>query len=98
MDEILRQLDYIPGRIYNLWSMVIVVNVLFAPILIWMIREIIQWNKEGRKESFSDYIVPNDLLKQTVYGIAWVYSIITIVIDSFVIIGFLSGAVRLILF
>lgn len=98
MDEILRQLDYIPERIYNLWSMAIVVNVLFAPILIWMIREIIKWNKEGRKESFSDYIVPNDLLKQTVYVLAWVYSIITIVIDSFVIIGFLSGAVRLILF
>lgn len=98
MDEILRQLDYIPERIYSLWSMAIVVNVLFAPILIWMIRKIIKWNKEGRKESFSDYIVPNDLLKQTVYGLALVYSIITIVIDSFVIIGFLSGAVRLILF
>lgn len=98
MDEILRQLDYIPDRIYGLWSTAIVVNVLFAPILIWMIRKIIKWNQEGRKESFSDYIVPEGVLKQTVCGLAWVYSIITIVIDSFVIIGFLSGVVRLILF
>ena len=98
MDEILRQLNYIPERIYNLWSTAIAVNVLFVPILIWMRREIIKWNKEGRKESFSDYIIPNDSLKQTVYVFAWVYSIITIVIDSFVIIGFLSGAIQLILF
>lgn len=98
MDDILRQLDYIPERIYSLWSTAIVVNVLFAPILIWMIREIIKWNKEGRKESFSDYIVPNDLLKQILSAIALVYSVVTITIDAFVIIGFLSGAVRLILF
>lgn len=98
MDDILRQLDYIPEKIYGLWSMAIVVNVLFAPILIWMIRKIIKWDKEGRKESFSDYIVPNDSLKQSLYAIAWAYSVITIVVDIFVIIGFMSGAVRLILF
>lgn len=98
MDEILRQLDYIPERIYSLWSTAIVINVLFSPILICIVRKVIIWNKEGRKESFSDYIVPKSALKQIVYAIALVYSVITIVIDVFVIIGFLSCAVRLILF
>ena len=95
MDEILRQLDYIPERIYGLWSTAIVMTVI-ASLLLYYLYKV--YKKFDTDKTFSKCLLDFDFPIGVQLPIIIAFMLITFVTDSFIIIGFLSGVVRLILF
>lgn len=95
MDEILRQLDYIPERIYSLWSTAIVVTIIASLFILVFYKD---YKKKKLSKSFMKYIFDLDMPQTVLSPIMVIFIMITLVFDMFIIIGFLSGAIRLILF
>ena len=94
MDEILRQLDYIPGRIYGLWSTAIVMTVISSLLLYYLYNV---YKKSDTDKTFSEFLFYFDFPTSVQFPII-VFVLFTLVINAFVIIGFISGVVLLILF
>lgn len=95
MDEILRQLDYIPERIYGLWSTAIVMTVI-ASLLLYYLYKV--YKKSDTYKTFSKCLFDFDFPIGVHLPIIIAFVLFTLVLDAFIIIGFMSGAVRLILF
>lgn len=95
MDDILRQLDYIPERIYGLWSTAIVMTVI-ASLLLYYLYKV--YKKFDTDKTFSKFLSDFDSPIGVQFPIIMAFVLITFVIDAFIIIGFMSDAVRLILF
>lgn len=95
MDEILRQLDYIPERIYSLWSIAIVVTIIASLFILVFYKD---YKKKNMSKSFMKYIYDLDMPPTVLSPIMVIFIIITLVFDMVIIIGFLSGAIQLILF
>lgn len=95
MDEILRQLDYIPERVYGLWSTTIVVTIIASLFILVFYKD---YKKKNMSKSFMKYIYDLDIPQTVLSLIMLVFIMITLVFDIIIIIGFLSGAIQLILF
>ena len=95
MDDILRQLNYIPERIYSLWSTAIVVTIIASLFILVFYKD---YKKKNMSKSFMKYIFDLDMPQTVLSPIMVVFITITLVVDMIIIIGFMSGAVRLILF
>lgn len=95
MDDILRQLNYTPERIYSLWSTAIVMTVI-ASLLLYYLYKV--YKKFDTDKTFSKCLLDFDLPIGVQLPIIIAFMLITFVTDAFIIIGFMSGAVRLILF
>lgn len=95
MDEILRQLNYIPERIYSLWSTAIVVTIIASLFILVFYKD---YKKKNLSKSFMKYIFDLDMPQTVLSPIMVIFIMITLVFGMFIIIGFLSGAIQLILF
>lgn len=95
MYEILESLDYIPERIYELWSTAIVMTVI-ASLLLYYLYKV--YKKFDTDKTFSKCLLDFDFPIGLQLPIIIVFMLITFVTDAFIIIGFMSGAIRLILF
>lgn len=95
MDEILRQLDYIPERVYGLWSTAIVMTVIASLFILVFYKD---YKKKNLSKSFMKYIFDLDMPQTVLSPIMVIFIMITLVFDMVIIIGFLSGAIQLILF
>ena len=95
MDEILRQLNYIPERIYSLWSTAIVVTIIASLFILVFYKD---YKKKNMSKSFMKYIFDLDMPQTVLSPIMVIFIMITLVFDMFIIIGFLSGAIHFILF
>lgn len=95
MNEILESLDYIPERIYGLWSTAIVMTVI-ASLLLYYLYKV--YKKFDTDKTFSKCLLDFDFPIGVQLPIIIAFMLITFVTDAFIIIGFMSGAVRLILF
>lgn len=95
MDDILRQLDYIPERIYGLWSTAIVMTVI-ASLLLYYLYKV--YKKFGTDKTFSKCLFDLDFPIGIQLPIIMAFVLLTLILDAFIIIGFISGAVHLILF
>lgn len=95
MDDILRQLDYIPERIYGLWSTAIVMTLIASLFILVFYKD---YKKKNLSKSFMKYIFDLDMPQTVLSPIMVIFIMITLFFDMFIIIGFLSGAIQLILF
>ena len=95
MNEILESLDYIPERIYGLWSTAIVMTVI-ASLLLYYLYKV--YKKSDTDKTFSKFLFDFDFQIGVQLPIIIAFTSITFVTDAFIIIGFLSGAIQLILF
>ena len=95
MDEILRQLNYIPERIYSLWSTAMVMTVIASLFILVFYKD---YKKKNMSKSFMKYIFDLDMPQNVLSPIMVLFIMITLVFDMVIIIGFLSGAIQLILF
>ena len=95
MDDILRQLNYIPERIYSLWSTAIVVTIIASLFILVFYKD---YKKKNLSKSFMKYIFDLDMPQTVLSPIMVIFIMITLVFDMVIIIGFLSGAIQLILF
>ena len=95
MDEILRQLDYIPEKIYSLWSTAIVVTIIASLFILFFYKD---YKKKNMSKSFMKYIFDLDMPQTVLSPIMVLFIMITLVFDMVIIIEFLSGAIQLILF
>ena len=95
MNEILESLDYIPERIYSLWSIAIIVTIIASLFILVFYKD---YKKKNMSKSFMKYIYDLDMPPTVLSPIMVIFIIITLVFDMVIIIGFLSGAIQLILF